>query len=65
MSFSSAVIESVFIGSIVTFTFAGDMSALLAELAAVGCTECDDDGDTVWGLDFDGSDFRIRPQFSA
>lgn len=60
----TAINESIATDSIVSFDATCEMSDLLAEAHAMGCEDCDDDGDTIWGT-FDGSEFRIRPVFAS
>lgn len=74
MSLIDAVTQSVQTNSIVTFDVSMDSDIAPTEgddsldsddittiLFTRGCTECDHDNDTVWGIDADGSEFRIRP----
>ena len=64
MTLADAIRESILTDSIVSFDATGDFSSLLAEAFALGCEDCDDDGETLWGTDSDGDAFRVRPVFA-
>jgi hypothetical protein len=57
---TDAIIESAITDSITTLETSASLTDLTVELTVMGCTDIDDDGETIWGTDTDGDSFRVK-----